>query len=115
MSRIGIVGLGNMGRAIAERLVAEGEALSVWNRTAGKADGLSVGDAVRFLGVETVYAPSLEGSGQEAREVEQVVNIPAFLVLGMILPHALPGRGLGDNGGRSDEIGLHSFDVVIGR
>lgn len=38
---IGIVGLGNMGRAIAERLLAEGEELVVWNRSPGKADGLA--------------------------------------------------------------------------
>jgi len=37
---IGVIGLGNMGYAIAERLIAEGETLSVWNRSAGKADGL---------------------------------------------------------------------------
>ena len=37
---IGIVGLGKMGRAIAERLTGEGESLVVWNRTPGKADGL---------------------------------------------------------------------------
>lgn len=38
---IGIIGLGNMGAAIAERLLAEGAALTVWNRSPGKADGLS--------------------------------------------------------------------------
>ena len=37
---IGILGLGNMGYAIAERLIAEGETLSVWNRSDGKASGL---------------------------------------------------------------------------
>ena len=39
---IGIAGLGNMGRAVAERLLAQGETVSVWNRTPGKADGLDV-------------------------------------------------------------------------
>ncbi len=38
---IGVIGLGNMGYAIATRLIAEGENLAVWNRTASKADGLS--------------------------------------------------------------------------
>ncbi len=37
---IGIIGLGNMGRAIAERLIEEGQALCVWNRSPGKAAGL---------------------------------------------------------------------------
>lgn len=38
---IGIIGLGNMGYAIAQRLLCEGESLVVWNRTAAKAEGLS--------------------------------------------------------------------------
>ena len=37
---IGIIGLGKMGSAIAQRLISEGETLTVWNRSAGKADGL---------------------------------------------------------------------------
>lgn len=37
---IGVIGLGNMGRAIAQRLSAEGESLAVWNRSPEKADGL---------------------------------------------------------------------------
>ena len=37
---IGIAGLGRMGAAIGERLVAQGHQLAVWNRSAGKADGL---------------------------------------------------------------------------
>lgn len=40
MSPIGIIGLGKMGRAIAERLVETGESLIVWNRTPDRADGL---------------------------------------------------------------------------
>lgn len=39
--KIGIAGLGNMGRAIAERLEEEGVALTVWNRSSGKAEGLA--------------------------------------------------------------------------
>jgi len=38
---IGVVGLGNMGFAIASRLISEGEKLTVWNRSAHKADGLT--------------------------------------------------------------------------
>jgi 3-hydroxyisobutyrate dehydrogenase len=37
---IGILGLGNMGYAIAERLISEGETLIVWNRSSDKANGL---------------------------------------------------------------------------
>lgn len=39
--KIGIAGLGNMGRAIAERLEEEGVPLIVWNRSPGKSDGLT--------------------------------------------------------------------------
>lgn len=38
--RIGIIGIGNMGRAIAERLAEDGENLTVWNRTAARAMGI---------------------------------------------------------------------------
>lgn len=41
---IGLAGVGNMGRAMAERLGEEGVALTVWNRTPGRLDGL---DAAR--------------------------------------------------------------------
>jgi len=37
---IGYVGLGNLGRAMAGRLEAVGETLTVWNRTPGRCDGL---------------------------------------------------------------------------
>jgi len=37
---IGVIGLGNMGYAIATRLLAEGHTLTVWNRSAQKAKGL---------------------------------------------------------------------------
>lgn len=41
----GIIGLGNMGYAIAQRLLFEGESLTVWNRTPGKEKGLHVSTA----------------------------------------------------------------------
>ncbi len=37
---IGFIGLGNLGRAIAQRLISEGEELIVWNRSAQKMNGL---------------------------------------------------------------------------
>lgn len=37
---IGFIGLGNLGKAIANRLIAEGEDLIVWNRSKGKINGL---------------------------------------------------------------------------
>jgi len=39
--QIGFLGLGGMGRAIAERLVGAGHELTVWNRTASRAEGLA--------------------------------------------------------------------------
>lgn len=39
--KIGIAGLGNMGRAIAERLEEEGVSLVAWNRSAAKLKGLA--------------------------------------------------------------------------
>lgn len=41
--QIGIVGIGNMGRPIAEFLSDEGEALVLWNRTSAKAEGIAQG------------------------------------------------------------------------
>jgi 3-hydroxyisobutyrate dehydrogenase-like beta-hydroxyacid dehydrogenase len=38
--RLTIIGLGRMGRALAERLLDEGHEVSVWNRTADRAGGL---------------------------------------------------------------------------
>jgi 3-hydroxyisobutyrate dehydrogenase-like beta-hydroxyacid dehydrogenase len=38
--RVAVIGLGRMGRALAERLLEEGHQVSVWNRTAGRAAAL---------------------------------------------------------------------------
>jgi len=38
--QVGLIGVGNMGRAIADRLVDEGHKVFVWNRTAEKAAGI---------------------------------------------------------------------------
>jgi 3-hydroxyisobutyrate dehydrogenase len=37
---IGFIGLGNLGKAIANRLIAEGEELIVWNRSKSKINGI---------------------------------------------------------------------------
>jgi len=39
--RVGLIGLGRMGRALAERLVEQGVPVIAWNRTAGRAADLS--------------------------------------------------------------------------
>ena len=37
---VAIIGIGKMGRAIAERLASEGHNLTLWNRTAARAKGV---------------------------------------------------------------------------
>lgn len=43
--KVGFIGLGHLGKAIAGRLVEQGYDLVVWNRTPGKADGLKSQEA----------------------------------------------------------------------
>jgi 3-hydroxyisobutyrate dehydrogenase len=38
--KLGFIGLGTLGRAIAQRLISQGNELVVWNRSANKAEGL---------------------------------------------------------------------------
>ncbi|ASW56775.1 NAD(P)-dependent oxidoreductase [Plantactinospora sp. KBS50] len=45
MQRVGFVGLGVMGSGMAARLLAAGLAVTVYNRTAGRADGLAAAGA----------------------------------------------------------------------
>jgi 3-hydroxyisobutyrate dehydrogenase len=52
-SRIGWIGTGRMGHAMAGRLIAAGQDLHVWNRTRSKAEDLTAGGAVV---VDTVAA-----------------------------------------------------------
>ena len=40
MARVAVVGLGGMGSRIARRLLDAGHELTVWNRTAAKAEAL---------------------------------------------------------------------------
>ena len=40
--QVGFIGLGQLGRAMAQRLIDQGVELTVWNRTASKAEGLGV-------------------------------------------------------------------------
>ena len=42
MTRLGFIGLGIMGRGMTANLVDAGHQVTVWNRTAGKAEGLDV-------------------------------------------------------------------------
>ncbi len=40
MAKLGYIGLGNMGKPMSNRLLDAGKDLTVWNRTASKADEL---------------------------------------------------------------------------
>ncbi len=39
--RAGVIGIGNMGRALTERLVEQGHEVAIWNRTPEKAQGIA--------------------------------------------------------------------------
>lgn len=52
----GFIGLGRMGRAIAGRLLAGGQALAVYNRTPGRGDELRAGGAVEAASVAEACA-----------------------------------------------------------
>jgi 3-hydroxyisobutyrate dehydrogenase len=55
--RIGIAGVGRMGAAIAERLIGQGHAVTVWNRTAARTEPLkALGAAVAATPAELVGA-----------------------------------------------------------
>ena len=45
--KVGFIGLGSMGAAIAPNLVTAGHEVSVWNRSPKKADPLVAGGAIR--------------------------------------------------------------------
>jgi 3-hydroxyisobutyrate dehydrogenase-like beta-hydroxyacid dehydrogenase len=60
--RVSVIGLGNMGRAMAERLSAHGFELSVWNRSPVRAEGLAAavrGSAAEAAGECDVVLTSL--------------------------------------------------------
>jgi len=58
MTRIGFLGLGNMGSAMAGRLLATGHELIVWNRSSEAADALVAAGAVRATtAAEALAAP----------------------------------------------------------
>jgi 3-hydroxyisobutyrate dehydrogenase-like beta-hydroxyacid dehydrogenase len=49
---IGFIGLGKMGRGMAQNLISAGHAVTVWNRTAGRADDL------QKLGAQVAASPA---------------------------------------------------------
>jgi len=91
MKQVGLIGLGNLGSAIAGRLVEVGVPLVAWNRTASRAEPL------RARGVEVAAAPR-ELAGRcdwlvtvlaDAAAVEAVLGGPDGVLAGERLPRAL--------------------------
>ena len=71
--KLGWIGMGRMGYAMAERLVKAGQDVSIWNRTRAKAETLAakggkVVDKVSDLGAcEVVF--SIVSTGKDLKEV----------------------------------------------
>ena len=82
MSRIAVLGLGRMGAAMAGRLLATGHQLTVWNRTAAKAEPLRAAGATvaetpaRAVADADVVISML--SGPEALEAVMDEALPAL-------------------------------------
>ena len=58
MERIGFLGLGTMGAAMAGHLVRSGRPVSVWNRTSGRASELVAAGAAELATPAAVAATS---------------------------------------------------------
>jgi 3-hydroxyisobutyrate dehydrogenase-like beta-hydroxyacid dehydrogenase len=58
MSHVAVIGLGNMGAALARALLAGGHEVTVWNRTPDKASGLVSMGARRALELPELFAAS---------------------------------------------------------
>ena len=87
---MGLIGLGNMGTAVAERLVGADYRLVVFNRTAQKADGLAA------QGVEVAETPA-ELLEQTDVVVTSLANDDALEAVAVqVVPAARPGTVLVD-------------------
>jgi 3-hydroxyisobutyrate dehydrogenase-like beta-hydroxyacid dehydrogenase len=87
---VGLIGLGNMGTAVAERLLGADYRLVVFNRTAQKADGLAA------QGAEVAETPA-ELLEQTDVVVTSLANDDALeAVAAQVLPAARPGTVLVD-------------------
>src|SRR5688572_24247088 len=62
MERVAVLGLGHMGTPMARRLVDAGHPVTVWNRTAARADDVA-GAAVAGSPAGAVEAAAAEGAG----------------------------------------------------
>lgn len=81
--KVGFIGLGNMGAAIAPNLVRAGHEVSVWNRSPEKADALVAGGAIRAdmpadaSGGETVFTMLADDAAVEGVSEAILASLPA--------------------------------------
>lgn len=77
--RAGFIGLGMLGRAMAQRLIDQGVGLTVWNRTASKAQGLDaevVKSPAAVMKAEDVIFLNLFDSAAVESVLEAMLSVP---------------------------------------
>jgi len=83
ITNAGFIGLGVLGRTIAQRLIDQGVELTVWNRTPGKADGLRAEVAASPAGV-IARTPVVFLNLRDSAAVDAVLNGEGGLLAGDI-------------------------------
>jgi 3-hydroxyisobutyrate dehydrogenase-like beta-hydroxyacid dehydrogenase len=118
MTRLGFIGLGIMGRGMAANLVGAGHHVTVWNRTAGKADGLDVNvvDDAASVGPESdiVFV-----CVSDTPDVEEVVFGDYGVIHGMtegdtLVDHStISPMATRDFASRAEELGVTWVDAPV--
>jgi len=118
MTRLGFIGLGIMGRGMATNLVGAGHRVTVWNRTAGKADGLdvNVADDATSVGPESdiVFV-----CVSDTPDVEEVVFGDYGVIHGMtegdtLVDHStISPMATRDFASRAEELGVTWVDAPV--
>jgi 3-hydroxyisobutyrate dehydrogenase-like beta-hydroxyacid dehydrogenase len=86
---IGFIGLGNMGRGMAQNLISAGHSVTVWNRTAGRADDL------KKLGAHVAASPAdAAGTGIVVTMVADDAALESVVFGENGILKALPAGGL---------------------
>ncbi|GGK95681.1 dehydrogenase [Sphaerisporangium melleum] len=104
--QIAVLGMGNMGRALACRLAAQGQQVRVWNRTPGRA-----GEAVAAGAVEE-RSPDEAARGCEAVIMSLADDEAALAVMGRLAEAASGAKRSGANGSGPDTAGADGPVVV---
>ena len=118
--KITVLGLGNMGLPMAERLCKAGFSVSVWNRTPGKADNLAaVGAAVHTQATRAVKDADIVVSMLESGPVVEDVLFnqgvaaamkPGALVIDMA---SIKPREARDHAARLGALGIAHLDAPV--